>query len=770
MAYAALIGAEVKRREDPRLIRGQGTYVSDLRLPGMLYVAIARSPYAHARIVAIDKAAALAMPDVVAVYTGTDLLACCQPLPLASSGEGGGGSQRYTGRTRYVLAVERVRHVGEAVAAVIARTPEAALDAALALPIEWEPLPAVVDPLAAIAPDAPIIFDGLPDNIDHRRRRQKGDVEAAFAAAHRIVRQRMVNQRLLGFPMEGRAVVAAPDPANDGVTVWTSTQTPHQVRGEIAKVVGLDENRVRVIAPDVGGGFGVKIGIYPEEALLAALARQLNTPLRWVEHRLEHVQATTHGRGQVCDVEVAVTADGEVTALRMQIVADLGAYPLAPGLPDLTTAMAIGVYKIPAVDLEAICVYTNTTPVAAYRGAGRPEAAYYIERLMDLIAAELHIDPAEVRRRNFIPPDAFPYKTPTGLTYDSGEYDRALTKALTLAKYEQLRAEQAARRAAGDQMLLGIGIACYVEMCGFGPYESAQIKVEPSGTVTVTTGISPHGQGTATTFAQIVADQIGADFERIVVKHSDTAITPMGVGTMGSRSLAVGGAALVRAATKVREKARQIAAAMLEASVADIELHEGRYRVRGVPDRALTLTEIARRAYSNKLPPDLDPGLEAVDYFRPPDLIYPFGAHVAVVEVDRETGHVRIREYYSVDDCGPRISPLIVTGQVHGGLAQGIAQALLEEVVYDANGQLLSGTLMDYALPRADFFPPFTVDKTETPTPLNPLGVKGIGEAATIGSTPAIANAVIDALAPFGVRHLDIPLRSEKIWRAIHGR
>ncbi|GIV90771.1 MAG: aldehyde dehydrogenase [Chloroflexus sp.] len=770
MAYAALIGAEVKRREDPRLIRGQGTYVSDLRLPGMLYVAIARSPYAHARIVAIDKAAALAMPDVVAVYTGADLLACCQPLPLASSGEGGGGSQRYTGRTRYVLAVERVRHVGEAVAAVIARTPEAALDAALALPIEWEPLPAVVDPLAAIAPDAPIIFDGLPDNIDHRRRRQKGDVEAAFAAAHRIVRQRMVNQRLLGFPMEGRAVVAAPDPANDGVTVWTSTQTPHQVRGEIAKVIGLDENRVRVIAPDVGGGFGVKIGIYPEEALLAALARQLNAPLRWVEGRLEHVQATTHGRGQVCDIEAAVTADGEVTALRMQIVADLGAYPLAPGLPDLTTAMAIGVYKIPAVDLEAICVYTNTTPVAAYRGAGRPEAAYYIERLMDLIAAELHIDPAEVRRRNFIPPDAFPYKTPTGLTYDSGEYDRALTKALTLAKYEQLRAEQAARRAAGDRMLLGIGIACYVEMCGFGPYESAQIKVEPSGTVTVTTGISPHGQGTATTFAQIVADQIGADFERIVVKHSDTAITPMGVGTMGSRSLAVGGAALVRAATKVREKARQIAAAMLEASVADIELHEGRYRVRGVPDRALTLTEIARRAYSNKLPPDLDPGLEAVDYFRPPDLIYPFGAHVAVVEVDRETGHVRIREYYSVDDCGPRISPLIVTGQVHGGLAQGIAQALLEEVVYDANGQLLSGTLMDYALPRADFFPPFTVDKTETPTPLNPLGVKGIGEAATIGSTPAIANAVIDALTPFGVRHLDIPLRSEKIWRAIHGR
>ncbi|ABY35317.1 MAG TPA: carbon monoxide dehydrogenase [Chloroflexus aurantiacus] len=768
MAYAALIGAEVKRREDPRLVQGQGTYVSDLRLPGMLYVAIARSPYAHARIVSIDKATALTLPGVVAVYTGTDLLDLCQPLPLASSGEGGSGPQRYTGRTRYVLAVERVRHVGEAVAAVVAHSPEAALDAALALAIEWEPLPAVVDPLAAIDPAAPVIFEDLPDNIDHRRRRQKGDVEAAFASAHRVVRQRMVNQRLLGFPMEGRAVVAAPDPTNDGVTLWTSTQTPHQVRGDVARVIGLDENRVRVIAPDVGGGFGVKIGIYPEEALLAALARQLHAPLRWVEHRLEHVQATTHGRGQVCDIEAAVTAEGEITALRMRIVADLGAYPLAPGLPDLTTAMAVGVYKIPAVDLEAVCVYTNTTPVAAYRGAGRPEAAYYIERLMDLVAAELNLDPAEVRRRNFIPPDAFPYKTPTGLTYDSGEYDRALTKALSLANYEQLRAEQAARRAAGDRMLLGIGIACYVEMCGFGPYESAQIKVEPSGTVTVTTGISPHGQGTATTFAQIVADQIGADFNRIVVKHSDTALTPMGIGTMGSRSLAVGGAALVRAATKVREKARQIAAAMLEANVADIEFHEGRYVVRGVPDRGLTLTEIARRAYSNKLPPEIDPGLEAVDYFRPADLIYPFGAHVAVVEVDSETGHVRIRDYYSVDDCGPRISPLIVTGQVHGGLAQGIAQALLEEVVYDANGQLLSGTLMDYAVPRADLFPPFTVDKTETPTPLNPLGVKGIGEAATIGSTPAITNAVIDALQPFGVRHIDIPLRPEKVWRAIN--
>lgn len=802
MAYATLMGAEVRRKEDPRLIRGAGSYVGDLKLPGMLYLALVRSPYAHAAIRTIDASAALVMPGVVTVISGRDLLERCEPLPLAGSGEGGGSGRNYAGRTRYTLAVERVRHVGEAVAAVVATSYEAAVDASQFVEIEYEPLPAVVDPLQAVAPDAPIIFEGLPNNIDHRRRRQRGDVAAAFANAHKVVSQRMLNQRLFGMPMEGRAVAAAPDPATGGVTVWTSTQTPHQIRSDVANVIRLAESQVRVIAPDVGGGFGVKIGLYPEEPLCAALAMQLNTPVRWVEDRLEHTLATTHGRGQICDMEAAVAEDGTLSALRMRVIGDLGAYPLAPTLPDLTTAMAIGVYKIPNVDLEAICVYTNTTPVAAYRGAGRPEAAYYIERLMDLVAAELGLDPVEVRRRNFIPPEAFPYKTPTGLTYDSGEYDRALSKALELAGYEQLRAEQQARRQeaggqeAGGQesrrvgeqaadssgsllrasehseqsasSLLGIGIACYVEMCGFGPFESAQVKVEPSGSVSVTTGISPHGQGTTTTFAQIVADQLGADFDQIVVRHSDTAITSMGHGTSGSRSLAVGGAALVRAVGKVRDKARQLAAYLLEANLDDIELLEGRYQVRGTPESALSLAEIAKRAYSNRLPPELDPGLEAVDYFRPADLIYPFGAHVAVVEVEPETGVVRIRAYVSVDDCGPRISPMIVAGQVHGGLAQGIAQALLEEVVYDENGQLLSGSLMDYAIPRADLFPTFTIDKTETPTPLNPLGVKGIGEAATIGSTPAIANAVIDALSHLGVRHVDIPLRSEKVWRAAH--
>jgi aerobic carbon-monoxide dehydrogenase large subunit len=779
MAYAALIGAEVKRKEDPRLVRGAGSYVGDLKLAGMLHVALVRSPHAHATIGAIDIARAYAIPGVTAVYTAADLADLCDPLPLASSGEGGGAGGNYAGRVRYVLAADTVRHVGEPVAAVLATSFEAAIDGAAVVDVDWQPLHAVSDMLRALDDAAPRVFAGMANNIDHRRARRKGDVDAAFAVAHRIVQQRMVNQRVFGMPMEGRAVVAAPDPATGGVTLWTSTQTPHQIRSEVAKVVRMEENQLRVIAPDVGGGFGVKIGIYPEEPLLAALARKLGRPLRWVEDRLEHVQATTHGRGQVCDMEAAVEADGTVTALRMRVVGDLGAYPLAPGLPDLTTAMATGVYHIPNIDLEAVCVYTHTTPVAAYRGAGRPEAAYYIERMMDIIAAELGMDPAAVRRKNFIPPDAFPYKTPTGLTYDSGEYDRALTKALEIAGYAELRKEQDERRKAKaasgyspsvprPSSLLGIGIACYVEMCGFGPYESAQVKVEPSGSVTVTTGISPHGQGTGTTFAQIVADQLGAEFERIVVKHGDTAITPMGVGTMGSRSLAVGGAALVRAVAKVREKARQIAGHMLEANVDDIELIAGRYQVRGAPDSALTLTEIARRAYNRNLPLELDAGLEATDYFRPAELIYPFGAHVAVVEIDIDTGVVQVRNYFSVDDCGPRISPIIVAGQVHGGLAQGIAQALLEEVVYDENGQLISGSLMDYALPRADLFPTFTLDKTETPTPLNPLGVKGIGEAATIGSTPAIANAVIDALRHLQVRHIDIPLRSEKVWRAAH--
>ncbi len=788
MAYASLIGARVRRKEDPRLITGTGSYVGDLKLPGMHYVAFVRSPYAHARVRGIDSAAAAQLPGVVAVVTGQDLPPLCELMPMSSGGEGGpSGVERNKQHSHYALSIDRVRHVGEAVAAVIATSPASAADAAAEVVVDWEPLPAAVDMFKSIEDGAPLIFDDMPSNVEHTWHRTEGDVEAAFAGAHRVVRQRMNNQRLSGVPMEGRATVAAPDSSTGGVTVWSSNQGPHLVRSDLAKTLRLQENQVRVIAPDVGGGFGVKIVTYPEDVLLAALALKHQMPLKWTESRLEHMATTNHGRAQVAEVEAAVQEDGTVTGLRMRVVADLGAYPLAPDVPELTGLMAVGVYRIPAIDLHVTCVFTNTTPVAAYRGAGRPEAAYYIERIMDVVAAELGVDPVEVRRKNFIPPDAFPYKTPTGLSYDSGEYERALNKVLEISKYGELREEQRQRQQRLEirdsslgansaisnlqspisNKLLGIGLACYVEMCGFGPYESALVRVDPSGTVTVFSGISPHGQGGGTTLAQIVADEIGADFDKIIVKYGDTGIVPHGYGTMGSRSIAVGGAATYQAAAKVREKARRIAAEMLEASFDDVVLEAGRYQVKGVPDTGLTLEQIAGRAYTDNLPDDVEPGLEASSFFKPAELIYPFGAHVAVVEIDRETGIVSVRDYFTVDDCGPRISPHLVIGQVHGGLAQGIAQALLEEVVFDESGQLLSGTLMDYAIPRAHYLPSFVTDKTETPTPVNPLGAKGIGEAATIGATPATVNAVVDALKQLGVRHLDMPLRPERVWRAL---
>ena len=768
MAYASLMGAVVKRKEDPRLITGAGAYVGDLKLPGMHHVAFVRSPYPHSNIGTINVEAALAIPGVVAVITGEELRKHCGPMPIGSGSEASGGDHEERPSGHYPISIGRVRHVGEAVAAVIATTPAQAVDGAAAVEVDWQPLPAVGDMQAALADDAPKLFEHLEGNIDHVKSRVRGDVEAAFANAHRIVKQRMLNQRLAGVSMEGRAVASNLDPMTGGLTIWTSTQAAHWIRREAAKMLGLAENQVRVIAPDVGGGFGIKIGIYPEDAALAAMTRMLRMPLRWVETRIEHMMATTHGRAQVAEYEAAVQEDGRITGLRVRLLADIGAYPVAADIPDLTLAMGVGTYNIPAVDYEVTCVYTNSTPVAAYRGAGRPEAAYYIERLMGCIADELGMDPAELRRKNFIPPDAFPYKTPTGPTYDSGEYAKALDKALEVSGYAQLRAEQQRRRQSDSEPLLGIGIACYVEMCGFGPYESAQLRVEPSGTVTVYTGISPHGQGTGNTFAQIVHDQLGAEFDDVIVKWGDTDSTPMGNGTMGSRSLAIGGGALVRAVEVVREKASRIAAHILEASSGDIVFEQGHYQVRGVPDRSLTLREIADRAYSDDLPDDIAPGLEATGFFKPDELIYPFGAHIAVVEIDRDTGDVTVQKYFSIDDCGPRISPMLVEGQIHGGLAQGIGQALYEEVVYSENGQLLSGSLMDYALPRADNFPTFTLDKTETTTPLNPLGAKGIGEAATIGSTPAVANAVADALSHLGVRHIDIPARPERVWKALH--
>jgi carbon-monoxide dehydrogenase large subunit len=758
-----LMGAEVKRKEDPRLITGTSTYVTDIALPGMLWVAFVRSPHAHARIRRIDATAALGVPGVRRVVTGEDIKALAKPIPPASASGEGGASSGAPGRQHWALSTEVVRHVGEAVAAVLADSDYAAHDGVDAVTVDWEPLPAVTDIFKAMQAGAPQLHADAPRNIEHETPIKSGDPDAAFTSAARVVKQRMVSQRLCAVSLEPRACVAAPDGISGGIVVYATHQAPHNLRFDLANVLGMEANLVRVINPDMGGGFGVKFGCYPEDVVLAALARKLRTPLKWVETRVEHLVATTHGRDQVTDLEAAVEADGTVTALRMHVYANVGAYPVFTFIPDLTLFMGVGVYKFTNVDLKSTCVLTNTTTVAAYRGAGRPEAAYYLERMMDIVAAELGLPPEQVRRANFIAPSAFPYATPTGQNYDSGEYDKALTAALAEADVDTLRRDQAERLRRGDARLLGIGMACYVEMCGFGPYESAIVRVDSSGSVTAYTGTSAHGQGHETTFAQIIADHLGVEYDKVVVKHGDTAAIPMGNGTGGSRSLVVGGTAILNATLKVQDKARRIAASMLEAAFEDVVLTDGRYMVKGAPSKALGLAQIAAHAYGEGLDAGLEHGLEATEFFRPPALVYPFGAHVAVVEVDRETGAVHLVDYVSVDDCGVRVTPNLVRGQVHGGLAQGIAQAFWEEIVYSDDGQLVTGSLMDYAIPRAEDLPSFRDSATVTPSPRNPLGAKGIGEAATIGSTPAAVNAVVDALRSAGVKHLDMPLRASDL-------
>jgi carbon-monoxide dehydrogenase large subunit len=766
VAYSTYIGARVKRKEDPRLITGSSTYVDDLKPAGLLHIAIVRSPYAHAAIRNVDVTAAAAAPGVVKVYTGEDLKRIARPMPGEGGGEGGAAADN-PAIVRYALATDRVRHIGDAVVAVVADDIYAARDAADLVQIDYEELPAVVDIEQAVAEGAPLLFDHVANNVFVTWQKATGDVEAAFKEADVVVKQRILSQRVAPISMEARGAVMQVDPFTGGLTAWCSCQAPHAMRGQLAKATGLPENQIRVIAPEVGGGFGAKIGGYQEDFLLAALALDLKKPVKWVETRSENLMTMSHGRAQVADYEVAAKRDGTVTGLRMRVLADLGAYPKDSIVPSLTGWLAVGVYHIPNFDGEIRSVLTNTMSVAAYRGAGRPEAAYYIERMMDLVADELKLDPTEVRRKNYIPPDAFPYATPGGVNYDSGEYAKNLDYAMQVSGYRELRAEQARLRAQGK--VVGIGVATYTEICGFGPFESAQVRVEPTGTVTVFTGVSPHGQGSETTFAQIVADRMGVPFDDIVVQHGDTGNTPMGVGTMGSRSLVVGGSALVMAIDQVMAKARKIAANMLEVSEADIAIDQGQFQVKGAPGRSLTLKQVAEKAYSGaELPDNMSPGLDATDFFRPPDTTYPFGTHISLVEIDRETGTPTVLRYYSIDDCGVVISPLLVDGQVHGGLAQGIAQALYEEVVYDEQGQILTGSLMDYTVPKAWQLPAYHLDRTVTPSPRNPLGAKGIGEAATIGSTPCIANAVIDALEPFGVTHLDLPLRPEKIWRVIN--
>ncbi len=746
MAVSHARGARVKRIEDPRLITGAGAFVDDITLPDMRFVAVVRSPHAHAAIRRITRSGGPAQ-----VVTANDLGA---PI-LLPGGNDGGPAARHP-----ALALDRVLYLGQPVALVVADNPYLAADAAERVEVDYAPLPALTDPEAALRPDAPILHETLGTNIAYRKRWRKGAPARVFAAAEATVTQRIRQQRMAAVPLEGRAVLAAP--ATDGrkeLTVWSSTQMPHGLRDELAGLLPSGQ-RLRVIAPDVGGGFGAKINVYPEEVLLPLLALRLGRPMKWVETRRENLLAMSHGRDQHADIQIAAAGDGRLRGLRLRIIADVGAFLLltTAEVPTLTLQMVQGPYAVGDVDVELLEVYTNKMPTGAYRGAGRPEATFYLERAMDLLANELNLDPAEVRRRNFIAPNQFPYTAVSGVVYDSGNYGAALDHALEAGKYGQWRDVQSRGRATGRY--LGIGVSSYVETCTFGADECT-VRLNPEGKATVLTGTSPHGQGGGTGFAQIVADALGIAVRDVTVMHGDTAMIPRGEGTAGSRTMVVGGSAVLKAAQALRQKILRRAATQLEARIDDLVLADGRVFVQGVPGRGMTLGDLVARHRGRT-------ALEGRGRFAIHGATFPFGTHLAVVEVDPETGAVEILQHLSVDDCGVVVNPLLVEGQIHGGVAQAIGQALFEEVIYDPTGQLLTATLAEYTLPRGAGVPKMVTLRTETPSPRNPLGAKGVGEAGTIGAMPAVANAVLDALAPFGVRHLDMPLTAPKVWAVIH--
>ena len=776
-----LVGQRVKRREDPRLIQGRGTYVDDVKIAGMRHLAFKRSDVAHGRIRSIDTRAAEALDGVEAVFTGAQIARFLAPMPIGTP---------FPSPEHRAVAVDVVRFVGDPVAVVVACDRYVARDAADAVAVDYEPLPAVVDPETAMTGEPALLHADFPNNValgplpagtGVGRKGAVDDtaVDAAFEAADVVIAQRMVNQRLAPSSIEARGVVAHYEPGREALTIWSSSQNPHILRTFVAQMLGLGQDRVRAIAPEVGGGFGAKINVYGEEYVAAALSKRLGLPLKWIEDRSEAFLATVHGRGLTADVELAATRAGRLLGLRMRIVADVGAYNmlLTAGVPTNSMTMANATYAFPAVRATLTEVFTNKTPTDAYRGAGRPEAAYFVERAMDMLARELAMDPADLRRKNFIRPDQFPYKTEMGAVYDSGDYEKALDHALRVAGWERLRRVRDAARA--DGRLVGLGLSMYVEICGMGPssslppggWEHSQVTVERDGRISATTGASPHGQGNETTFAQMLADQFGVPFEHVTIHHGDTAVVKQGIGTFGSRSQAVGGAALHEAGAKVKAKMAKFAAALLEAHESDLVFENGTIAVRGAPASARPFAEVAAWAYRPlRLPEGLTPGLSDEAFFEPRNNTYPFGCHVAMLEIDRETGEPRLLKMVAVDDAGHLVNPLIVEGQIHGGLAQGIGQALIEEVAYGPDGQPLTASFMDYALPRASDFPRFELDNTVTPTPVNPLGAKGVGEAGTIGSTPCIVNAAVDALSGFGVRHLDMLLRPEKLWRIIHGQ
>src|SRR5579884_670846 len=771
-----------RRREDIPLITGQGHYVDDLRppegRPAILHMAVVRSPYAHATIKHMQLDAARAVPGVVAVFSGAELVRNMPtlfsiPMPGLKKPE------------RRPMAMDRVRYVGDPVAVLVAESLYAAEDARDLVEIDYEPLPAVTDPEAALAPDAPLLYDDFGSNMAVLAPAGGGDIEAAFKNADGVVRLRVVNQRVAPSTMEPRACMFDYDPASGQLTAWLSSQAIYTARDTLANFLGIDRGRIHAYNADVGGGFGTKSGFVGEEIVAASLAVRLGRPVKWIETRNENLQAQSHGRGQINYIEAAYKNDGQLLGIRIRTIADLGAFLLGVTVmvPNGTPYMLSGPYRVQAVDSQVAGVFTNKIPTAPYRGAGRPEAAYVLERTMDRIAQELHLDPVDVRRRNFIPPDAFPYKTVTGLEYDSGNYVLALNKALELADYAGWRAKQQEQRKTNSARLLGIGLCTFVENSGGAmsrpgmPQEAATVRIRRDGTILVLSGVATNGQGHFTAFAQIASQTFNLPASKIEVRMNDTALPAFGIGTFGSRTLQTSGSAVLLAAEAVRDKAFSVAARQLEADPADLMMENGRVVVRGVPSRAIELGELARLVeeqpdlIENEAPNPANgvpiEGLAAWREFSPPNSTFSSGTHLAVVEVDTDTGEVHFRKFVAVDDCGRVFNPYLVDAQVHGALAQGIGQALYEEVLYDTNGQLLTGTLMDYTMPNSEHIPEFVTVTVETPSFRNPLGAKGVGEGGTIGAPPAVVNAVLDALAPLGIKTIDMPLKPEKIWSLI---
>ena len=761
-----LLGERIKRKEDPRLIQGRGHYVDDIKLDGMLHMAFARSPYGHARITSINTEAARNAPGVVAVLTSEDLKGKLGQIPCAVGMEG------LKVPDHHCLADGRVRYVGEPVVAVVATDRYLAADAAAQAEVEYEMLPAVTNMDKALESRSPLVHDAFGDNIAFTAKLEGGDWKRVEAdSIVKVIKQRLINQRLGPVAMEARGVVASYSPGEDTLTVWSSTQIPHILKTQLSLMTKIDEPRCRVITPEVGGAFGSKLNVYAEEGVACFASKLLGKPVKWIESRRENLAVTIHGRDQINDLEIYYKPDGKVVGLKCRVLSDMGAYfqLLTPAIPTLTALMILGCYEIPCVSVETIGVFTNKMATDAYRGAGRPEATYIIERAINMVAHELKMDPLDVRLKNF-PAPGKDITLATGVSYDTANYQKTLKKVLKISRYPQLRKEQQRLRKKGK--LLGIGLSTYVEICAMGPssrmpaggWESGVVRVEVTGKVTVLSGTSPHGQGEQTTFAQIVAQELGIPYDDVTVYHGDTAQVPIGIGTFGSRTTAVGGAAIYNAAQRIKKKMARMAAHKLGLKASELVFEEGKIQTQD-GSKSVSFKNVAEGAYmARELPPGMEPGLSELSVFEPPNYTYPFGAHVAVTEVDEKTGEVRLRNYFAVDDCGRILNPMLVDGQVHGGIAQGAGQALVEELIYDDNGQLLTGSFMDYAVPKAHLFPWFETSNTETRTPVNPLGVKGVGEAGTIGSTPAIVNAVADAL---GVRHIDMPLKAEKIWNIL---